>query len=314
MEKTKILFTGIDNGGKSSIIKFLKRELTLDQKSVPTIGDEISIQALTLLGLSIIYWELGGQVLYRKKYFDDIFRYFSSTSLMICVIDIKDEKRYEESLEYLKTVLNNLKVVSAEEKANPKIMILFHKFDPNLMNKEDYEKKYEDLKKRILDFNPFKEISFYKTSIYDGVSLIKAFSEAAINLKGKTKLLQNLLKEYCSKTFASAAMIFDKNFLVVDQRATKETYFDIIQAFTLFFINGIEQLESHSIETIDVVSEIKFPGSDSKSTNNRGTIFIQKIDIGVRLYLVVLSRNPKTKKQAYEYLDYLAENLKKILS
>ncbi len=229
------------------------------------------------------------------------------------MIDIKDIERYDESLNYLKRILETINEISSEEQDFPKIMILFHKLDPDLKNSEELNANCKKLEKKILNFIIFEDYSFYKTSIYDAGSLIKAFSETVVILRGKAKLIQDLLKEYCAKTFASAAMIFDKNFFIVEQRATKLAYIDVIETFTPFFIDGIEKLEDFSIETIDIVSKIRFPDHDSKSGDNQGTIFIQKIDIGTRLYLVVFSKNPKAKKRAYEYLDYLAENLSKIL-
>lgn len=312
MKETKVIFAGIDNSGKSSIIKFLNKKLSLGDDYTPTSKEEITTHSIKLLGLKMTIWELGGQLVYRREYYKHKDKYLSSVSLLAFVIDIQDDYRHSEALKYLKELLNSLSEIDYEEKKN-RIIILFHKFDPNLNQSEKCIKKSEELKKKILSFSPIKNISFYKTSIYDNLSLINFFSEAAIKLKGKPQIIQNILTEYCGKTFASAAMIFDKNFLIVDKRSTREIYIDIIQVVAQYFISGMERLKSRSIETIDIVSEIIFPVSDSNYSENKGIILIQELNIETPMYLVVLSRNPKTKKIAHEYLDDLADNLSKVL-
>ena len=312
MKQTKVIFAGIHNLGKSSILKFLNKVLSLGNDYSPTSKEEITTHSIKLLGLKMTIWELGGQLVYRREYHKHKDKYLSSVSLLVFVIDIQDDFRHRKALKYLKELLNSLSEVDHEEK-KIRIIILFNKCDPNLNQNEKYKKKSEELKKEILGFSPMKSISFYKTSIYDNLSLITFFSEAAIKLKGKPQIIQNILTEYCGKTFASAAMIFDKNFLVVDKHSTKEIYFDIIQVVAQYFINGIEKLKNRSIETIDIVSEIVFPVSDSNYSEKKAIILIHELDIETPIYLVVLSQNPKTKKRAHEYLDDLADNLSKVL-
>ena len=59
----KILFTGLDFAGKSSIIQVLKREFSKIAKIQPTKGAHRRV--FTLLDREVSEWDLGGQKTYR---------------------------------------------------------------------------------------------------------------------------------------------------------------------------------------------------------------------------------------------------------
>ena len=87
MQATKTLFAGLDNAGKTTIIKFLQKKLTLNAESTPTKKANTSSQDFKLLGLQMSYWDLGGQEQYRLKYFNKEKNYFLEVSTFIYVID-----------------------------------------------------------------------------------------------------------------------------------------------------------------------------------------------------------------------------------
>jgi len=65
-EAKKILFTGLDDAGKTSIILALQREFSKITNIEPTRGAQRRM--FEFLGKTISEWDLGGQETYRISY------------------------------------------------------------------------------------------------------------------------------------------------------------------------------------------------------------------------------------------------------
>ncbi len=57
----KILFCGLENGGKTSILLMLDKRFSLLPTVKPTIKAKRTFHTNSLLGTSIVRWDLGGQ-------------------------------------------------------------------------------------------------------------------------------------------------------------------------------------------------------------------------------------------------------------
>ena len=88
-EEKKLLVLGLDNAGKTTILKAISEENIKTVK--PTEG--FNIKNLNLEGVQMNVWDLGGQQILRKYWSN----YFCSTSSLIYVVDAADEKRLQES-------------------------------------------------------------------------------------------------------------------------------------------------------------------------------------------------------------------------
>ena len=306
LKTVKVSYLGLDNAGKTTIIRFLEDKLTLDTK--PTIKAKISSQISTLAGLEINFWDFGGQEQFRSTYLEDKPRYFTNISAIIYLIDVRDSPRFDQALSYLEDVLKATKEFSDDAK----VFIFFHKFDEKVMKEENLEERVKDLKKRIINLNIFDTISFYNTSIFNIISILRAFSDISISLSGRPQLIQNILREYCKKTASSAALLFDTRLFIVDEIAAQKAYVKTMEYMAQTYALSIESLETFSIETIDNVSKIKFPTSDSN--DDIGYVFIKIVNLDPRLYLLVMSKNPKTRELVLKYLDATVKKLKELLS
>ena len=153
----KILFVGLSAAGKTSIIRVLDEESVEDLQ--PTYGIEMS--RMKFLGLNIFRWDVGGQDLYRKQFFQQFDMNIDKTSLILFVVDIQDKKREKENLEFLSTLCGKL----AETEDSPHIGVLLHKMDPDI-RKISKIRKYSDSMetkcREILGENPHL---FFRTSI-----------------------------------------------------------------------------------------------------------------------------------------------------
>ncbi|MFX0001221.1 MAG: ADP-ribosylation factor-like protein [Candidatus Hodarchaeota archaeon] len=207
----KILFTGLDTAGKSSIIQVLKREFSKIAKIQPTKGAHRRV--FTLLDREVSEWDLGGQKTYRISYLKNPGKFFDDTEIAMYVIDIRNDERMNEALSYLKDVINQF----IKLKINPPINIFFHKCDPSLIrSSQDKLNNYiTELTDGIKNFISYEPIHFFQTSIYDTYSLMNAMSQILLELYPKSQLLQKTIEEFAKKLNCEGLMIIDDNTLVI---------------------------------------------------------------------------------------------------
>ncbi|MFX0082179.1 MAG: ADP-ribosylation factor-like protein [Candidatus Hodarchaeota archaeon] len=211
-EKTyKILFTGLDGAGKTSIILALQREFSKIAVIEPTRGAQRT--TFKLLGREVSEWDLGGQKSYLISYLKNPSKYFDDTEIAIYVIDILDSSRLIESLSYLYDVIEKFK----ELKIEPPINVFFHKCDPKLIHSVEkvIEKQINDLKKEIIDTANYEKIHFFCTSVYDPYTIISSMSQILLELYPKSQLLQKTIEEFANKLNCEGLMIIDKNSIIL---------------------------------------------------------------------------------------------------
>ncbi|MFX1452747.1 MAG: ADP-ribosylation factor-like protein [Promethearchaeota archaeon] len=163
--RQKMIIIGLDNAGKTTILKTLKQELTpkLFSTIKPTTG--VNIEEFTASdGTKFMVWDFGGQMAFREEYFRREDHYFKNINKLIYVIDIQDSDRYQESIIYLLNIVGVVKL----QKPLPDFVIFLHKFDPELLVSEKYEKLFTELTGKIKTiFKPLNiPIKFFKTSVY----------------------------------------------------------------------------------------------------------------------------------------------------
>lgn len=310
IELQKILFTGLEDGGKTSILLLLDKKFSLLSTVKPTIKTRRTFYTNSLLGIKITRWDLGGQKIYRKIYLNEKSKYFTETQTIFYVIDIQSQKKFEEALIYLKDVIN---IVSENHLKNFQLLILLHKCDPDIKNRSDIIENQRFLESQITKIIGKLKFSIYKTSIYDVATLLRAFSDGVFYATHKSKMFQTLLKDYMGKTFNSATLLFDQNCFIIASRSTNEEYQRICEEIAPRLTRALEKLEEWSINTVDIVTTIEFPEKHS-DFQKEGIIFLRKLDItNTRFYLIALCLNKNVKNKAYEYLPLLADNLKNLL-
>ena len=142
-EEFKIIFAGLDNAGKTSFLIALRQKYNFYErvkKLKPTINIEYS--SFNFLNLYCInLWDMGGQERFRKIYTNNPV-YFTDTNYLYYLIDIQDELRFEESIQYLADLLD---IFRSLEYSN-EIIICFHKYDPKFKNSKDFVDRIEMIK------------------------------------------------------------------------------------------------------------------------------------------------------------------------
>ena len=307
----KTIFAGLDNSGKTSIIYTLQKRFSLLNKIRPTLGPNRTDCNIKLLGVEISSWDLGGQKKYRDRYFKEKYGIFGNTSLMYYVVDMLDKERYDESFEYLQSILQ----LYVDLNENPVIIVTFHKIDPDKRKDPQILQDTAYLKERIEKIKGNFVIDYYNTSIHDEPSVFKMFSEGVLKISDKSKLIGDLLKEYAKTTFSSAVLLLDENSFIVGAHYSKKHYFEICETVAPRFAMTMERLQDYNLTTENMLVNLKFndaPQSEPEVENERqAMVFIKDffIDGGERIYIVSLAKNEKTIKLSLDYLPQLAEKL-----
>ena len=180
----KIPILGIQNAGKTSLIRTLQQEFNAITKLKPTKG--IERQTLNILDKKIIIWDLGGQAKYRSQYLEKKAELvFSDIDQILYVIDIQDQNSFEDSINYFKEVKNRISDYSPEAK----IHILIHKFDPNMEQDPVNMEMLEVLKQKFTEIAAPLKLVLYHTTIFNPISVIHAFSKPIL---GNSTLYDNI--------------------------------------------------------------------------------------------------------------------------
>ena len=157
--QVKILLVGLDNSGKTSILTCLKGIKNISAFSAlrPTRG--ASWEDFEALNKAYLVVDLGGQKAFRNGYLNDFTNFLAGTNKIIYVIDVQDTNRYDEALEYMLRVINQI--------TNPDdidFSIFLHKFDFDF---EFDNNDIDDLIRKIKRVIPSNfNYSVFKTSIY----------------------------------------------------------------------------------------------------------------------------------------------------
>ena len=164
----KILFVGLDNSGKTSIVHSLQgiKNLPSFFNIKPTEG--LNIKNIKALDSEFAIWDLGGQETFRNEYLKDFQKYSIGCNKLIYVFDIQDTKRYDLALEYFDKIINLFKKNSDTEIVE--VSIFLHKYDPDLsethpkITKKVFDAFKEKIKERIEKTDFFYQI--FRTTIF----------------------------------------------------------------------------------------------------------------------------------------------------
>lgn len=244
-EKTyKILFTGLDGAGKTSIILALQREFSKIATVEPTRGAQR--KSFKLLGREISEWDLGGQKNYLISYLKNPSKYFDDTEIAIYVIDILDGTRILESLSYFYDVVNKFE----ELKIEPPINIFFHKCDPKLIHSVEHEidNQINDIERKIHNNVNYENINFFRTSIYDPYSIMSAMSKILLELYPKSELMQKTIEQYAKKLNCEGLIILDKNSIILGSCFRDEESKKILSSTIAYFLTLNDVFEEMELD------------------------------------------------------------------
>jgi ADP-ribosylation factor-like protein 8 len=128
----KIFLFGIDEVGKTSLVRRLKTGQFNDNYFTPTRRFNIDYVQQDEMGL-IAWWDMPGQLVFRKKWLIGL----QDSNLIVFMIDVSDQIRFEESKKEFYSIINRY------ELAGVPLLILGNKVD--LVNNDSLEPDKEHL-------------------------------------------------------------------------------------------------------------------------------------------------------------------------
>lgn len=228
----KIIISGLDNAGKTSILTALKKKFDFEKEIIalkPTI--KVEYNSSTFLGNKMFLWDMGGQKMYRELYIKNPDAYFSNTDLLIYVIDIQDTERFEISINYFDTILTYFKDNNME---NVPVILSFHKFDPQIRGNDFVNEDVNNLREAITKKHPNFKILFQQTSIFDIISIIQLVSYALSVFDKAFFELSTLLEAYLEELGCTSLILFDKNGIIISEyykaSISPEIYIELLES------------------------------------------------------------------------------------
>jgi len=161
----KVFLFGIDEVGKSSLVRRLKTGEFNENYFTPTRKFNIEYLPVEEKGLLAI-WDMPGQKSFRPKWLIGL----QDSNLIIYMIDIANQRRFEESSSEFWNVINK------DELEGIPLLILGNKIDLIKCSKEDYDSQVQNLEKELFNFYNFKNIknrkwNFLLTSVKTNLNI-----------------------------------------------------------------------------------------------------------------------------------------------
>jgi DNA polymerase III delta prime subunit len=300
----KILFTGLDGAGKTSIILALRRELDKVAIIKPTKG--VQRRVFDFLDRQISEWDLGGQKSYRISYLKNPSNYFDNTEIAIYVIDIQNSERFDESISYLNDVIDKFKDLEFE----PPIYVFFHKNDPGLTkgSESQFATNALSLRTEIMEKVKYNKLHFHNTSIFNLSTIITSMSEILLEIFPKADLVEKMIKEFGSKFKAEAVEVIDDNSLIIGSYYENAAVRDILDASRPYFLNLNDSLELTGPVGIQVEDQMLIQRFGKNFVFKRFSL----IERAPPYYLLLLKQDTSFDQDEFNgFVNFLKELIKK---
>lgn len=147
----KIFLFGIDEVGKSSLVRRLKTGEFNDNFFTPTRKFNIEYIPVEEKGLFAV-WDMPGQKAFRSKWLKGL----QDSNIILYMIDVANQRRFEESKNEFWNILNKV-----ELNGTP-LLIIGNKTDLVRLSKESYDEQLAILKEELSRFYNFNKLKSRK--------------------------------------------------------------------------------------------------------------------------------------------------------
>ncbi|NVM30584.1 MAG: 50S ribosome-binding GTPase [Candidatus Helarchaeota archaeon] len=279
----KIIFAGLDEGGKTSILNALKKKNYALDDIKPTKG--INRLSLKVLDVSFNEFDLGGQEMYRKIYLQKK-EAFYNTDLLFYVIDISAPERYSDALDYYKSIVEIL----SEREERPTVVVLFHKIDKIEKIKEE---QVQNVQNSILNISIDLDLEFFRTSIFEPQTLMNAYSHGINRISKQTSELSAQLKEMAAETFADAILLTESNGFIIGEYAKDDESREMLMNVYNYLIGAFSYMYKSLAQT-DKPERILIDWED------KGHSFLDSTEIdNLEFFFIKYTSNPRKVVQKF---------------
>jgi GTPase SAR1 family protein len=323
----KFSILGLDNAGKSSLIHAFQQIYGFED-DIRLIPPTVRIKhtEYTLLDFKILFWDFGGQIAYRQGYLNSSFSFFDNSCILLYLIDLQDDARYQESLEYLGEILNFLR--KNNHLSLSRINICFSKCDSEALQGMllDYKDRIDMIKSLVSQTYPDFSFSFFTTSIHNLFSIVRLFSSTLQELIPISNQLQNLFKNLQTTFQYENIFLLNKNgFALANFTNVTPDNLDLESEsfeYMNYYLRIYRQMEDSSIPVPYLVNRTKLFDIGCYQFNLKSGINVIECDnvdkekqalLSENYYLTIFCDTNLNVVSGNKELSRLVEEIKKIL-
>ena len=219
----KIALLGLANAGKTAIRHIILQKLNMNtsvfdkiiRKLQPTKG--VEREKIPVADANLQLWDMGGQETYRENYLKEPERFLLDIEVVIYVIDIQDNKKHNDAIEYLRKLAATFRTLNQ----NTYFLICYHKFDQEIQQDRKYQEWIQnswEVISGILEEYEYPR-KLFTTSIYEEFSIFNVFSEALkitadYNIE---KTINMILAKYAQETDLKYLILLNSNGMKLGQ-------------------------------------------------------------------------------------------------
>lgn len=300
----KILMTGLDRAGKTSFLHAVKKRYSEIIKTLPTKGVARSEEKIfEEQNSTISVWDLGGQKTYREKFLEQRKVYLYNVDLLFFFIDVQDFSRINDSVELFTKIVESLE----ELEEYPPIVICLSKCDPDIKDTDDVRANINKIIEQVSEISEPFFIKVFETSIFDGFSLISAYSYGLSQLSPNRKLFENQLKHFAKKINSDAILLLNQNGIILSnfsESGISEKVFEISAPHFQTLYNTFKEFKLLKQDFL-VSSGI----TDESKKIIFKKIFVEKYN----LYLLLFMEKDLNLDKIEKNLPKLSKNLKDLI-
>jgi hypothetical protein len=310
--KAKIIISGLDGAGKSTILDLVQNKMVNVIDAQPRKG--LGRREAEIMGNAIMICDLGGQEHYQKLYLTKP-AYFEQASAYVFVVDLQNALQYGDALEYFE---QSLLLFNGFE-MRPKLYLLLHKFD------DEYRADYYDPSRKVRNEfmglkSRFDTIArkcgfaideVYRTSVSDMWSVYSAFYDVWTAIILRLDSIESYLTRFFEDVSGvRMAVLMDASCNVIS-RMTSEGASDIVDDLVTLAMNAIGIMGK--IKGTKAGAKIKDISSASVVVADN-CILIRKIDAEGKTFYVIVVKECGPEYEARWVINQLAESLAVFLS
>ncbi|HMF33863.1 MAG TPA: ADP-ribosylation factor-like protein [Candidatus Lokiarchaeia archaeon] len=233
-QKYKLLFSGLDNAGKTSFLLGIQQKYSELLGIAPTRG--LTQSRIDIFGTQLFEWEVGGQKHYRDAILSSgVILY--DTDALFYLVDAQDPDRLPESVEFFQALLEFM----GRNDIHGPIVVCFHKIDPDVRDDPAIRaivQQGEEMFKSVAE-PAGRSIKFFETSVFDHWSLVLAFSYGVSRLSPNRDVFRLQLEWLGERIAADDIFLMNEGGLILSDYVRDEQTSEVLEAaapyvFSLF--------------------------------------------------------------------------------
>jgi len=243
VEYIKVVFAGVQNAGKTTIINILSKKYSLNANLQPT--KSVQREMTEVFGYTVVNWDIPGQLRLREELAlkGPALR---AANIIVFVFDGQDLEQTEPALNYFNKIL---KKISAEARQRPYIAIFIHKMDPDIEKDPKILQNVKKIQDTVKDIAIGFQVDYFLTSMFMEPTIYIAFSSVVQRIlsQKRREALKAVLILFSKQLRLNALLLLDKNSFIVNHVERDETDLQILQEFAFLLISAYKNAKAHGL-------------------------------------------------------------------